>query len=106
MKLFSHGRHWSDIGRCVFHNSCLILISATELQNSYEISNFLEPPRANLRYGADFEWLFLQFSIVIAAFKHAHLMDGDLIELDQTFLLWHTLFNKHRIEILHIGETY
>ena len=54
----------------------------------------------------DFEWLFKQFSIVFAAFKYAHLMDGDLIKLDQTFLLWHPLFNKHRIEILHIGETY
>ncbi len=106
MKLFCHVRHWSVIGRCVFHNSCLIIISAAELQNSYEISKFLEPPRANLRYEADFDRLFQQFSIVIAAFKHAHLMDGDLIELDQTFLLWHTLFNKHRIEILHIGETY
>ena len=106
MKLFSHGRHWSDIGRCVFHNSCLILISATELQNSYEISNFLEPPRANLCYGADFEWLFQQFSIVISAFKYAHLMDGDLIELNQAFLLWHSMFNKHCIEILHIGEAY
>ncbi len=55
MKLFSHVRHWSDIGRCVFHNSCLILISAAKLQNSYEISKFLEPPRANMRYGADFD---------------------------------------------------
>lgn len=106
MKLFSHVRPMSDIGRCVFHNSCLILISVAKFQNSYEISNFLEPPRANMRYGTDFEGLFKQFSIVVTAFKYAHLMDGDLIELDQTFLLWHPLFNKHRIEILHIGEAY
>lgn len=88
----------------VFHNSCLILVSAAKLQNSYEISKFLEPPRANLRYGTDFDGLFQKFSISIAAFKYAHLMDGDLIELNQAFLLWHPLFNKHRIEILHIGE--
>ena len=55
MKLLSHVRHWSDIGRCVFYNSCLILISAAELQNSYEIYNFWEPPRAKLRYEADFD---------------------------------------------------
>ena len=81
----------------VFHNSCLILISAAKLQNSYEISKFLEPPRANLRYGTDFDRLFQQFSIVIAAFKYAHLMDSDLIELYQTLLLRHPLFNKHGI---------
>lgn len=39
----------------IFHNSCLILISAAKLQNGYEISKFLEPPRANLRYGTDFD---------------------------------------------------
>ena len=33
-------------------------------------------------------------------------MDGDLIELNQAFLLWHSMFNKHCIEILHIGEAY
>lgn len=33
-------------------------------------------------------------------------MDRYLIKLNQTFLLCHTLFNKHRIEILHVGETY
>lgn len=59
-----------------------------------------------MRYGTDFEGLFKQFSIVVTAFKYAHLMDGDLIELDQTLLLWHPLFNKHRIEILHIREAY
>ena len=59
-----------------------------------------------MRYGTDFEWLFQQFSIVISAFKYAHLMDGDLIELNQAFLLWHSMFNKHCIEILHIGEAY
>lgn len=64
------------------------------------------PPGANLCYETDFDGLFQLFSIVVAAFKYAHPMDGDLIELDQTLLLWLPLFNKHRIEILHIGEAY
>ena len=44
-----------------------------------------------------FEGLFQQFSIVITAFKYAHLVNGNLIELDQSFRLWHPLFNKHGI---------
>ena len=71
-----------------------------------EISKFLEHLRANLRYETDFEWLFQQSSIVVAPFKYAHLMDGDLVELDQALPQWHTMFNKHRIEILHVGEAY
>ena len=47
-----------------------------------EISKFLEHLRANLRYETDFEWLFQQSSIVVAPFKYAHLMNGDLIKLD------------------------
>ncbi len=42
----------------------------------------------------------------MVAFKDAHLMDGDLIELDEPLMLWHPLFNEHRVEILHIGEAY
>ena len=71
-----------------------------------EISKFLEHLRANLRYETDFEWLFQQSSIIVAAFQYAHLMDGDLVELDQALPQWHTMFNKHRIEILHVGEAY
>lgn len=37
------------------NNSCLIRISAAKSQNSHKISKFLEPPRANQRYGADFD---------------------------------------------------
>lgn len=33
-------------------------------------------------------------------------MNGDLIELDETLLLGYSLFNKHCIEILHIGKAY
>ena len=81
-------------------------VTAAKLRNGVDICKFFEPRRANLRNEAVFDGLFQQFSVVVAAFKYAHLMDGDLIELDEPLMLWHPLFNEHRVEILHIGEAY
>ncbi len=33
--------------------------------------------------------LFQQFPVIVVVFKDAHLMDGDLIELDRPLMLWH-----------------
>ena len=33
-------------------------------------------------------------------------MNGYLIEFYESFSLWHFLFNKYRIKIFHIGQTY
>lgn len=51
-------------------------------------------------------FLFQQPPVYVATFQNTHLVDGDLIEFLQSFRLWHSLFYKDSIEILHIGKTY
>ncbi len=46
--------------------------------------------------------LFQQFSIVVAAFQYANLVDSDLVKFHKSLALRHSLLNENRIEIFHI----
>ena len=49
--------------------------------------------------------LFQQFTVAVV-FEDTHLLNGNLIQLDQSFRLRNALLNEHRIQILHIRKTY
>ena len=49
--------------------------------------------------------LFQQFSIIVAAFQYAHLMNGYLVQLHKPLALSHALFDENRIEVFHIRQT-
>lgn len=44
--------------------------------------------------------------LFITAFQYAHLMNGDLVEFDETPSLLYALFDKDSIKIFHIGKAY
>ena len=43
-------------------------------------------------------FLFQQFPAFIIL-QHLHLLDGNLIEFDESFALWHTIVDRHSIDI-------
>ena len=49
---------------------------------------------------------FKQLSAVVISIQYTHLMDSYLVQFHKSLALWHTLFDRHGIKILHIGETY
>lgn len=55
-------------------------------------------------YGIFVDFLLQQFSIVVAAFQYAHLMNGDLVQLHKPLALRHTLPDENRIEVLQIRQ--
>ena len=47
--------------------------------------------------------LFQQFPTTIV-FQNLHLLDGNLIEPNESFTLWHTIINQYCIDVLHVRE--
>ena len=48
-------------------------------------------------------WLFQQLSVFVV-FQHAHLLYCYLVELEQSFMLWHPLADEYGVEAFHVGQ--
>ena len=58
---------------------------------------------ALLFYVGRVRYLWFQYMFAIHVFQHGHLLDGDLVEFMQAFLLGHAFIDKNRVEVLHIA---
>ena len=54
--------------------------------------------------GAYLQADLLQQSPPLIVLQHSHLLDGNLVELDQSFALWQLLVDEEGVEIFHVGE--
>ena len=48
--------------------------------------------------------MLLQQQPPLAVLQHSHLLDGNLVKLDQSLALWQPLVNEDGIEVFHVGE--
>ena len=57
-------------------------------------------------YGIFVDFLLKKFSIVVAVFQYAHLMNGYLVQLHKSLSLRHALLDENSIEVFHIRQAY
>jgi len=74
---------------------------SAKLRKTFEIAKYSK--KKQVFYGVTFRYSpLLQQSPVIIAFQYLHLLNGNMVEFNESLSLWHSVIDEYSIDILHI----